>query len=210
MDDGSESPLKGEMRNLTWYYTNDKRPWTQGLARNLGASKARGEFLFLTDIDHIITREALDDVLNFTEDKMIFYRYYGILNEDGDIVSDEKSMLEFGLHPARVYTRRGYLCAGIHSNTYAIRKSVFDMIGGYDHRLCEQMFHMGGKFNSEEAKFNHKYNALNVRGLAKDTAVSTSKIYHFPVSKFRTDGDNNPFGLFHSLSLEQVPQPMMR
>ena len=44
VDDGSEPPLTGEMRNLTFYYTHDKRPWTQGLARNLGATNAKGEY----------------------------------------------------------------------------------------------------------------------------------------------------------------------
>ena len=209
VDDGSEPPLKGEMKNLIWYYTHDKRPWTQGLARNLGASKSQAEYLFFTDIDHIITREAIEDMRKFDGDKMVFPRYYGILNENGDIVCDEKSMLDFGLYPARVRTHRGYLCAGIHSNTYVIRKKIFEMIGGYDPRFCERMFHMGGAWTSEESKFNHKYNALRAKFLVKKVEIG-SKIYHFPVSKFRTDHDNNPFGLFHGLSLEQTPQPMKR
>lgn len=209
IDDGSEIPLKGEMKNLTFYYTNDKRPWTQGLARNMGASKANGEYLLFTDIDHIITKEAIEDALNFDGDKMVFVRYFGILDEDGNIVCDEKSMLEFGLHPARIRTRRGLMCAGLHGNTYAIRKEVFNMVGGYDVRLCQSMFHVGGKYMSEERRFNNKYDNLVTHGKVKDGKIG-SKIYCYPVSKFRTDGNNNPFGLFHDLSLEQVPQPMMR
>lgn len=209
VDDGSEPPLNGEMKNLTFYHTNDKRPWTQGLARNMGVEKAKGEYLFFTDIDHIITREAIDDVLKFDGDKMVFPRYFGILDEDGNIVCDEKSMLEFGLHPARVRTRRGFMCAGLHGNTYVIRKSIFEMMGGYDPRYCQSMFHVGGRFQSEESKFNSKYRQLNAKGEVKDTVIGP-KIYCYPVSKFRTDKDNNPFGLFHTLSLEQVPQPMMK
>ena len=213
VDDGSEPPFaytveNTGLMNLKIFATNDKRPWTQGLARNLGASKAKGEYLFFTDIDHIITKEAIDDVLKFDGDKMVFPRYFGILDENGNIVSDSKSMLDFGLHPARIRTRRGVMCAGIHGNTYAIRKSVFEMMGGYDSRYCQSMFHVGGRFQSEESKFNSKYRQLNAKGEVKDDVMGL-KIYCYPVSKFRADGDNNPFGLFHGLSLEQVPQPMM-
>lgn len=209
VDDGSSPPLTGLMRGLRFYYTFDKRPWTQGLARNLGASEANGEYLLFTDIDHIITKEAIQDVLNFDGDKMVFPRYYGILNKDGDIVNDLQSMIGFGLDPRRIHTRRGWLCAGIHGNTYAIRKTVFDAIGGYESRYCTQGFHMGGKFKSEEARFNGQYSGLLNRGKVKPAVVG-SKIYFYPTGKYRADGDNNPFGLFHNLSLEQgSPLPMM-
>lgn len=209
IDDGSEPPLSftdSGLMGLTIYHTNDKRPWTQGLARNLGAEKAKGEYLFFTDIDHIITKEAIEDALKFNGDKMVFPRYFGILDEVGNIVCDKDSLLEFGLHPARVRTHRGIMCAGMHGNTYAIRRPIFEKIGGYLPRYCTQGFHMGGRFQSEESKFNSQYRQLVARGEAESQAIG-SKIYCYPVSKFRKDGDNNPFGLFHSLSLEQVPQP---
>jgi glycosyltransferase involved in cell wall biosynthesis len=204
VDDGSEPPLTYQdcgLRNFTILFTNDKRPWTQGLARNLGASQARGEFLFFTDIDHIITKEAVEAVLDFNGDKMVFPRYYGILDRHGNIVCDEKSMIEFGLNPIRL-RRRGLAC-GFHGNTYAIRKTIFDLIGGYDKRYCDQGFHMGGKFMSEERKFNIKWASVVKRGWAPGGEKEGPKIYHYPTSKFRINGDNNPFGLFHKLSLEQ-------
>jgi hypothetical protein len=194
------------LKNFYIYYTNDKRPWTQGLARNLGASKAKGEFLFFTDIDHIITKEAIMDVLAFEGDKMTFVRRFGILSRHGDIISDVQSMLDFGLNPIRTRGHRG-ATGGVHGNTYAIRKTIFDIIGGYDVRFCEQGFHMGGRFMSEERKFNIKWVSIVRRGLAPKGEKMGSEIYHYPVSKFRTDGDPNPFGLFHGLSLEQTPQP---
>jgi len=209
VDDGSSVPIKDiNSKILNIYYTNNRRPWTQGIARNFGVSKAKGEFIFITDIDHIITKEAIDAVLNFDGDKMVFPRYYGILDEDGNIVCNEKSMLEFGLHPVRVRTRRGYMCAGLHGNTFAIRKSIFDKIGGYDPRLCETGFHMGGRFASEEGRFNIKYNRMLRHGEVKQQVVGP-KVYCYPIGKFRVDGNNNPFGLFHTLSLEQIPQPMI-
>ncbi len=217
VDDGSNPPLDYQncgLRNFKILYTNDKRPWTQGLARNVGAKVATGEYLFFTDIDHIITKEAIEDVLKFTGDKMSFYRYFGILDRRGNIVSDKKSILDFGLDPARLKGRRGVskdgdILAGSHGNTYAIRKTIFDKIGGYERRYCESMFHVGGRYQSEESKFNSRFNRLMYSGQVVGPTIG-SKIYCYPVSKFRTDRNNNPFGLFHGLSLEQVPQPMMK
>lgn len=216
VDDGSNPPLDYQtcgLRNFTVLFTNDKRPWTQGLARNMGAAKATGEFLFFTDIDHIITREAIDEVMGFTGDKMVFYRYFGILDKKGNVISDKKSILEFGLDPARLRGRRGVtndgaISAGTHTNTYAIRKTIFDKIGGYERRYCESGFHVGGRYQSEESKFNSRFKRLYLAGQAIGPTVGKSRIYHYPVSKFRKDNDNNPFGLFHKLSLEQVRQPM--
>jgi len=209
VDDGSNPPLNYEncgLRNFRIYYTYDKRPWTQGLARNLGASEANGEYIFFTDIDHIITKEAIEDVLAFGGDKMVFPRYYGILSRLGDIVSDRDSMLRFGLDKSRMRGKRGFM-AGFHGNTYAIRKSIFDQIGGYNPAYCTKGYHMGGKGWSEESYFNAVYRKMTKKGEVREEMVG-SKIYFYPTGKFRTDGSNNPFGLFHSLSLEQVPQPM--
>jgi glycosyltransferase involved in cell wall biosynthesis len=211
VDDGSDPPLNYQncgLENFTIYFTGDKRPWTQGLARNLGAKNANGEFLLFTDIDHIITKEAIDDVLSFEGDKMTFPRYFGILDRYGNIICDRKSMIDFGVNPIRLRSR-GLHC-GHHGNTYAIRRTIFNMIGGYDPRYCEQRFHMGGIFMSEERKFNIKWGHIVARGLAPRGEKDGSKIYHYPISKFRTDGNNNPYGLFHSLSHEQVPQPMIK
>jgi glycosyltransferase involved in cell wall biosynthesis len=203
VDDGSEPPLKGKMKNLNFHFTMDKRPWTQGLARNLGASQTRGEYILFTDIDHIITREALMASLDFTGDKMVFPRYWGLLDESGNIVSDKDALLKFGLDPARLRGKNGRnLCAGTHGNTYTIRKDIFNKIGGYDPRLCQSGFHVGGRFMSEERRFNNKYDNLGRRGLSNDSAMGPN-IYCYPVSRFRADRDNNPFGLFHGLSLEQ-------
>ena len=209
VDDGSDPPLAFEnsgLRNLRIFYTNDKRPWTQGLARNLGASKAFGEYFLFTDIDHILTREAIMDALSFEGDKMSFPRFFGYLDKRGNIVSDVESLLRFGLDPRRLRGKRK-LFAGYHGNTYSISRRIFEMIGGYNPAYCTQGFHMGGATMSEERKFNLTWNKFVNRGYATEEAVG-SRIYHYPVSKFRADGDNNPFGLFHKLSLEQVPQPL--
>ncbi|MCK9441041.1 MAG: glycosyltransferase family 2 protein, partial [Methanothrix sp.] len=48
--------------------TYDKRPWTQPRGRNIGADIACGEWLLMTDIDHIISEEGLEDSYNFNGD----------------------------------------------------------------------------------------------------------------------------------------------
>jgi glycosyltransferase involved in cell wall biosynthesis len=210
VDDGSEPPLNYQdcgLRNFSIYYTNDKRPWTQGLARNMGALKAKGEYLFFTDIDHIITWEAIQDVLRFNGDKIVFPRHYGILSRKGEIVNDRNSILEFGLDPKRLRGRRGFN-AGFHGNTYAIKRTIFERMNGYNPRYCQARFHLGGKYWSEESDFNARFRRLVKKGEIKNEGTG-SVIYCYPTSKFRADGNNNPFGLFHNLSLEQIPQPMM-
>lgn len=209
VDDGSNPPLYFNMglRNLHWFYTNDKRPWTQGLARNLGASKAKGEFLFFTDIDHIITKEAIEAVLNYDGDKMIFPRYMGILDRHGNVITDLQTLFDFGY--SREHWRRRRCFGGIHGNTYAIRKSIFDAIGGYYEEFCTQGFHVGGRWMSEERKFNIKWQHKVNRNIFKPEIMGPA-IYVYPVSKFHKDGDNNPHGLFHKLPLTQgTPLPMM-
>lgn len=207
VDDGSDPPLNYEtcgLRNLRILYTNDKRPWTQGLARNAGARAANGAWILFTDIDHILTREVIEEALKGDYDKMVFPRHFGVLDRHGRLVCDKESMLAFGLDPAR-WRRNGY--AGTHGNTYSIRKAVFEKLGGYDPYRCTRRFHMGGKFGSEESHFNLAYNRSKRRGQIGEGDRFGPKIYHYPVSKFRADRDNNPYGLFHQLSLEQVPQP---
>lgn len=207
VDDGSNPPLNYQncgLRNFYIYFTNDKRAWTQGLARNLGASKAIGEFLFFTDIDHILSKEAIEAVRNFDGDKMVFHRNFGILDRKGNIINDVKSMLAFGLDP--IWYRRRGLSGGTHGNTYAIRKTVFDKMGGYDRRYCEDEFHTGGRFMGEERNFNIRWDRLQTKEKVK-VQVLGPDIYVYPTSKFRADRNNNPFGLFHRLSLEQIKQP---
>lgn len=206
VDDGSTPPLdygNCGLRNFSVYFTNDKRPWTQGLARNLGVSKAIGEYIFITDIDHIITREAIEAVRNFGGDLMVFPRYYGILDRYGNLLNDEKTMIEFGARLRGMRHRR--MSGGYHMNTFAMKKSIFDSIGGYDRKHCERMFHVGGAFTSEEGALFSKY-----RRIAKGRqAVAGPATYFYPTGQFRVDGNHNPFGLFHTLSLEPVAQPMM-
>ena len=69
IDDGSDTPLHQELEleidiflNLRIFETNDKRPWTVELARNLGARMAEGEYVLMTDIDYILPKKAIEAV----------------------------------------------------------------------------------------------------------------------------------------------------
>ncbi len=209
VDDGSNPPLQlpeVPLKNFTILATNDKRPWTQGLARNMGARFASGEYLMMTDIDHIFSKESIEASLTFTGDKMAFIRYYGILDENGNLITDIDKLIEFGLHPGRLTGRRG-ISAGSHGNTFTIRRSVFFELGGYKERHCVGMMHQG-KRKGEDSFFNWAYTKNSIAGRYKLKETGPN-IYMFPIGKFHVTGDENPHGLFHSLSHESVPQPMM-
>jgi len=209
VDDGSNPPLQypdAPLKNFTILYTNDKRPWTQGLARNMGAKSAVGEYLMFTDIDHFYTRESINAVLSFCGDKMVFPRYYGILDENGNIVDDIDRLIEFGLDPNRLKGRRG-IRAGVHGNSYAMKREVFFALGGYKERWCNGMMHQG-KRRGEDSHFNWRYSKAVISGVYAPQSEGP-KMYVFPIGKFTVNNDLNPQGLFHNLSHEPVPQPMM-
>lgn len=206
VDDGSNPPFNGDdhdLVSLTIYFTHDKRPWTQGLARNFGASKAKGEYLFFTDIDHILSYEAIMDAYRFDGDRMIFPRFFAVLLEDGTLTQDINTLVVYGLDENRL-SRRG-LYASYHGNTYAIKKSTFELLGGYNPKKCLYGHHAPSR-GGEDGRFNSDWNHWAVKNNVS-IAVG-SKIYMFPVGRYHIDGNTNPMGLFHGLSQEQVQQPM--
>jgi glycosyltransferase involved in cell wall biosynthesis len=207
VDDGSTPPhniADYNLKNLRIHHTNDKRPWTQGLARNAGAKLATGEYLFLTDIDQILSKEAIMDVYNFTADKMVFRRYLAVLLEDGTLTQDPAVLEEYGVDMNRFNTKRG-LYASVHGNTYAIRRSTFEAIGGYDPNHCLYGHHAGER-QGEDSIFNRAWGRYAYRN--GFTQEEGSPVYIFPIGRYHVKYDLNPKGLFHNLSYELVRQPM--
>ena len=185
VDDGSNPPILGAK-----YFTGNNLAWTQGLGRNLGASKATGEYLLMTDIDHIISKEAIEDALNFTGNKMIFRRRIAVLDENGDIRQDKETLKDWGYE-------RDNLDASVHGNTFVIKKSIFEELGGYtpEHSLIG--YHPKSRKGDDcyfNTKWNHKYQVAPVMG---------RDIYMFPIGRFNKDGNLNPKGLFHNLSQQK-------
>ncbi len=115
-DDGSQVPL--EFKDPVSFPfrlipTNDRRPWTQNLVRNIGADLALGEYLLMTDIDHVLTPEALNAVSTFRGDMLKFARRVGCLDQNGSVSRPQED-----IHP--------------HVNTFAIKKALYKRSGGYD------------------------------------------------------------------------------
>lgn len=207
VDDGSNpslNPIDYELDNLSIVYTNDKRPWTQGLARNKGAKYASGEYLFMTDIDHILSIESINEVYCFDGNKMIFPREFGILDEEGYVLQNTETLVNFGLDINRINSKRG-LYASVHGNTFAIKHETFKELGGYNPKYCTYGHHAPSR-GGEDSAFNKTWNHWAAK---KGIQVAVGpKIYLFPTGRYNIIGDLNPQGLFNNLSQEQTIQPM--
>jgi hypothetical protein len=198
IDDGSNPPFNRqdyELNNLSIYATGNTLAWTQGLGRNLGAEKAIGEYLLMTDIDHILSREAIEDVRQFTGDRMMFKRYFGILTEDGDLSQDLEVLRDYGLD---VDHRQG-LYAGTHMATFAIRKTIFEALGGYAPEHSSMGYHPISR-QGDDCHFNTRWNRYARRHSLQ--TVAGSPIYIFPITRHHITGETNPKGLFHNLKYD--------
>lgn len=183
VDDSSVPPIKEAGLRMT-----SKLAWTQGLARNAGAKKATGEYLFMTDIDHIISRESLEDALAFTGNKMIFRRQIAILDKDGEVKQDKETLSDWGYDHDK-------LDASVHGNTFVMKKEIFEQLGGYDEKSCTIGYHPVSR-RGDDCVFNRKWNNAFER---EDLSVGRD-MYMFPIGRFNKDGNLNPKGLFHDLS----------
>ncbi|MCK4686637.1 MAG: glycosyltransferase [Candidatus Lokiarchaeota archaeon] len=198
IDDGSNPPLKCNLKNSRIYTTNNKLAWTQGLGRNLGAEKANGKYLLMTDIDHIISKEAINDVYNFTGDKMIFKRFFAILTKEGELKQDLEILKKYGFDESRIEKRGLY--ASVHGNTFAIKKTTFDLLGGYSQESCTRGYHPAHR-RGDDCKFNVKWNEYARKNNIQP--VVGSDMYIFPIGRYHINNEQNPKGLFHNLSYKQ-------
>lgn len=193
MDDGSDPPLKPfgwTFPNFNIYPTGDTRPWTQTAAKNLGVKISEGEYVLVTDVDHIITREMIDAVLAFDGDKMEFSREWGVLNNHGEILRDPETLYDYGLEKWR-FARRGYH-VHIHTNTYAMKREIYIAIGGYPPKYAEQQRH-------HIYDDNHLYNKYlkHVRAGKYKPAVLGPTVLTFP------NHGKDVKGLFHNLGRDR-------
>src|SRR5437870_4601534 len=103
VDDGSSPSLRETFESVPkkyccrLYCTNDRRPWTQPRARNIGASLARAAKLLFFDIDHILTDQILAICLAYAGDRLHWVRRPGVLDEQGHLVTERKVLVEHGL-----------------------------------------------------------------------------------------------------------------
>lgn len=202
VDDGSEPPIKfplNVLKNLTVVETHDPRPWTQGIARNRGCEVAQGEYVLCTDIDHILSVEAIHACYEYKGSKMIFPRFLAVLDENGNLTQEKEIMFEYGLDPARLESKRG-LYASYHGNTYCMPRKLFWDLGGNDERHCQYGKHAAEK-KGEDSVMNTRWNHWAVKnGITKPDVGP--QIYMFTNGRYHKDGNPNPKGIFHKLSYD--------
>ena len=167
--------------------TNDKRPWTEHIARNLGVKAAEGEYVFLIDIDYIIPKEAIEKALKFHGDKMGIRRRIAVLDKDGNILSDDETLRKHCVKPRWI---RKKIVPG-HRSQFLMRKSLFWQLGGYNESLDGQWRRTGGAGE----KLWRRWPRWVKRGLAK-TEPEKLDVFMFPDKRWCTQ---EPEKLFHSL-----------
>lgn len=193
MDDGSDPPIEGKLQNVSIYRTGDTRPWTWALARNAGARRALGEYLFMTDIDYIISQEALDDAWFFTGDRLGFKREFGVLDPYGNFTQNIDVLKAYGLDPQRIAVRGVKMPP--HPNNFVMKTELFWKLGGYREDLIGKPYPQGEDRHFKKALLN-----AVAAGEATMTDTNRPTLYMFPNGQFCGDVDHNPFGLFHNLS----------
>jgi hypothetical protein len=161
--------------------TNNFKPWTQHYARIIAVNKSKGERLICLDIDHIATRKLIEFVLNSDYDVMKFQRRFGILDESGDLKTDRKTIIEYGVDADRI-NRRGCRIPP-PGNVFAITKKLFLYLESQSGRFWHILKRMAraGKIN---------FCKTNERPL----------VYMFPVGRYCGSMDADPLNLFHGLS----------
>jgi len=111
VDDGSPTPLTIDtppVRLRQFRIDVDVR-WNWLAARNIGAHHAAGEWLLLTDMDHVVPSETLRSVVFARHDPKVVYAF-ARREHTGQIVSP-------------------------HSASFLMTKAMFWQIGGYDEAL---------------------------------------------------------------------------
>jgi FkbM family methyltransferase len=189
VDDGSSPSLRETCDTVPkpfdfiFHCTNDRRPWTQPRARNIGAGLSQAPKLLFFDIDHILTQQLIDLCLGYPGDKLHWQRRPGILDEDGRLVTDRSVLSNFGLKSE---------APSVHANSFLIRRHLFDRLGGYDERFC-------GRYGGDDIDFNTRYDQLCTAGLAKPAEIR-GEGYYYPDPAYLKEQ-------FHSLRREVMPAP---
>jgi glycosyltransferase involved in cell wall biosynthesis len=125
VDDGSPDPAIDVPRpeglpELSIYRVTEDRPWHQHAARNLGAHVAKGPWLLLTDMDHVLTAAAADALLKRLGrlDPTTAYFLHRIESTTGDPTLSEKGE------------------AKPHPNSFVMTRELYWRVGGYDEDYC--------------------------------------------------------------------------
>lgn len=202
LDDGSTPQLEASPRPwLTIHKTNDFREWTWAVARNTGAKLAKGKYFIMVDLDHIITREIIDQVLAFKGDHIRFNREFAVLDKDGNFTQNIDVLRSYGLLKERD------IHLNPHRNQFAMHKDLYWKMGGYREDRIGKPYPQ-----REDGDFAKLWDKFYEKGEIKDfdDLVGYDKrttLYMFPNGKYCGDVDSNPFNLFHTLTRKTNKNP---
>lgn len=155
VDDGSPDPAvavpfgatAGTLPELSIYRITEDRPWHQHAARNLGAHVAKGPWLLLTDMDHVLTAENADALLKRLAklDPATAYFLHRIEADTGEptLGSDNRPKP--------------------HPNSFVMTRDLYWEAGGYDEDYC-------GIYGTD-GLFKDRLFRIAVRGLLKHVAL---------------------------------------
>lgn len=190
VDDGSEPPIVDDTGTIDIIQTNDKRPWTQPRARNIGAREAKGDVFLFTDIDHIVPKEAIDFAFVCKYDYARFRRELAILDEHGRFTQDRDLLYAYGIPKDRG------LRISCHTLSMIIKANVFRMIGGFNENIGHYPTH-------DDGNMKRKLKRLEADGqitkCPDNNPDERPPIYMIPNGRYAGEKDFNPFGLFHGL-----------
>lgn len=148
-----------KLNNIFIIETKNYNKWTQAIACNIGVRFSNSEYVYNTAIDHFITLENIEEVLNFNGDCLKFPRSYGVILDNGEISTDIKLMKEYGYDGSVV---------NIAWDIYSMKKELFLKINGYN----EDVF---GSYWAVDIDFFTRYSSIG-----GNIDIANNKIYVYP------------------------------
>lgn len=129
VDDGSPDPAAlvpmpiepgRRLPDISIYRVAEDRPWHQHAARNLGAHVAKGPWLLLTDIDHMLTADQADALLKRIGrlDPQTAYFLHRIEADTGEPTLGKDDQPK------------------PHPNSFVMTRDLYWQAGGYDEDFC--------------------------------------------------------------------------
>lgn len=124
VDDGSpgvaaaEVPRPEGLPQLTIFRVLVDKPWHQHAARNIGAHHAKGPWLVLTDIDHLVPMETWEALFKIKNGS----KAYTFTRLDAPYMVPKYHPQTGEPHP--------------HPNSFAMTKALYWLVGGYDEDFC--------------------------------------------------------------------------
>ncbi|MFW9872373.1 MAG: glycosyltransferase family 2 protein [Candidatus Thorarchaeota archaeon] len=176
IDDGSNPPLKNifssalgnfkidKFRNFKLLEINEKIIWNQPKARNIGAKQASGKYLLFFDIDHMFTKEIIEETISYNGLILKWDRKYGIIDNTYHLNTERKILIENGMPETW-----GCQSFGNNYNIFAIKKILFDEINGYDESYC-------GKYGGDDVDFINRMRSLGIC----DNILGKGLFYAYP------------------------------